>query len=249
MMHSFRMSMLVPAIVMSLGAPAMAQEWSERVVVSFSGAYQLATNDFSDRFEFERDLETGSTSTEYPVKGGFTFDGGVGFRLWKSLGAGVAVSYMTRDDVGHTTSSVPHPLFFNQPRQVEGDATGITRSERAVHVQLMYMVRASDSVRVVVSGGPSFFNVEQDVVTDVSISQTYPFDTADFSSAQKTRVKASAPAFNVGADVMWFLGGNFGLGGVFRFSRASVDLDAPGNRTVSIDAGGPYVGGGVRILF
>jgi hypothetical protein len=247
-MQIVRSYMLMLAIA-SVAAPASAQEWTERVFVSFNGTYQAATNEFSDRFEFERDLETGSTSTEYPIKGGVAFDGGVGFRLWKNLGAGVAVSFLTRDDVAPTTSSFPHPFFFNQPRQVVGDATGVSRTERAVHVQVMYLVRASDSVRLAISGGPSFFNVEQDLVSEVSISQTFPFDTAEFSSAQKTRAKASAPAFNVGADVMWFLGGHFGLGGVVRFSRASVDLDAPGDRTISVDAGGAYAGGGVRILF
>ena len=71
------------------------------------------TNDFSDRFEFQRNLETGSTDVDYPLKGGFVFDAGAGFRLWKNLGAGVSVSYFTRDDVASTTSSVPHPLFFD----------------------------------------------------------------------------------------------------------------------------------------
>jgi hypothetical protein len=40
-----------------------------------------------------------------------------------------------------------------------------------------------------------------------------------------------------------------GVGGLVRFSRAALDLDAPGNRTVSVDAGGLYAGGGVRLLF
>ena len=41
----------------------------------------------------------------------------------------------------------------------------------------------------------------------------------------------------------------FGVGGILRFSRATVDLDAPDNRTVSVDAGGFYAGGGLRIVF
>ena len=41
----------------------------------------------------------------------------------------------------------------------------------------------------------------------------------------------------------------FGVGGLVRFSRATVDLDAPGNRTISVDAGGVYAGGGIRLLF
>ena len=148
-----------------------------------------------------------------------------------------------------TTSSFPHPFFFNQPREVTGDATGVNRTETAVHVQAMYLVNPGGRLRVVLSGGPSFFNVEQDLVTEVTITETFPYDTATFASAQTSRKKGSAAAFNVGADVMWMLNRTFGVGGLVRFSRASVDLDAPGNRTISVDAGGVYAGGGIRILF
>jgi hypothetical protein len=249
MMFSLRRSLVCLALAVAVPAPAAAQSWSERVFISFNGAYQTATNDFSDRFEFERDQETGSTDTDYPLKGGFTFDVGGGFRLWKNLGTGVSVSYFTRDAVAHTDSSFPHPFQFNQPRQVTADATGINRTESAAHVQVMYLLDPEGPLRIVLSGGPSFFNVQQDLVTEVRISQSFPFDTATFSSAETTRLKGSKTAFNVGADVMWMFGRYLGVGGVVRFSRATIDLDAPGGRTISVDAGGPYAGGGVRILF
>jgi len=230
-------------------APATAQTWRERVHISVNGAFQTTPNDFTDRFEFERNLETGSTEAEYPVQGGFIFDGGAGYRLWRNLGAGVAVSYFTRNDVAGTTSRFPHPFFFNQNREVTGDAKGVTRTETAVHVQAMYLWNPAGSLRVVISGGPSFFTVEQKLVTDVSISELFPYDTATFASVQTRREKGSAWALNVGADVLWMLNRTFGAGGIVRFARASVDIDAPANRTISIDAGGVYVGGGVRVLF
>jgi hypothetical protein len=228
---------------------AAAQTWSERVHISVNGAFQPTANDFSDRFEFERNLETGSTEVDYPVQGGFIFDAGGGVRLWKNLAAGAAVSFFTRDDVATTTSSFPHPFFFNQPREVTGEATGVKRSETAVHVQAMYLVNPGGRLRLVLSWGPTFFSVEHDLVTEVTITEAFPFDTAEFASAQTSREKGSVVAFNVGADVMWMLGRSFGVGGLVRFSRASVDLDAPGNRTIAVDAGGVYVGGGIRLLF
>jgi hypothetical protein len=217
--------------------------------VSVNGAYQATTNDFSDRFEFERNVETGSTDVDYPVQGGFIFDAGAGVRLWKNLGAGVAVSYFTRDGAASTTSRFPHPFFFEQPREVLGDATGVKRTETAVHVQAMYLVNPGGRLRLVLSGGPSFFTVEQDLVTEVTVTEAFPFDAAEFASAQTMREKGSAPAFNVGADVMWMLSRRFGVGGLIRFSRTSVDLDAPGGRTITVDAGGVYAGGGIRLLF
>ena len=53
----------------------------------------------------------------------------------------------------------PHPFFFNQPREVTGEATGVKRSETAVHVQAMYLVNPGGRLRLVLSGGPSFFDV------------------------------------------------------------------------------------------
>jgi hypothetical protein len=232
-----------------VASPVAAQNWPERVHISINGAFQPTSNDFSDRFEFEKNLETGSTQVTYPVSGGFVFDAGGGYRFWKNLAAGASVSYFTHEDTASTTSQVPHPFFFNQPRTVEGDATGITRTETAVHVQLMYLLHPSGPLRIVFAGGPSFFNVEQDIVTQVNVTETFPYDTAAFASADRTKEKKSGVGFNVGADVMWMFGHNVGVGGLVRFARTSVDLPVPNNRTVSVDAGGVQVGGGLRLIF
>jgi hypothetical protein len=237
------------AVILSAAAPAAAQTWPERVHISVNGAFQAATNDFSDRFEFERNLETGSTDVDYPVQGGFLFDAGVGYRLVKNLGVGVSVSHFTRSDAAQTTSSVPHPFFFDQPRQVMGDAADMARAETTVHVQAMYLWNPAGPLRLILSGGPSFFSVTQDLVTEVTVNETFPFDTAEFGSAQRREESGSAPGFNVGADVLWMLSRQLGVGGLVRFARASIDLNAPGNRTISVDAGGVYVGGGIRLLF
>ncbi len=241
--------LLSMALLLAAAVPGAAQTWPERVHVSINGAFQPTSNDFSHRFEFEENLETGSTDTDYQVQGAFVFDAGVGYRVWKNLGVGAAVSVFSRKDAAATRSNFPHPFFFERPREVTGDATDVTRKETVAHIQVMYLVRAGDSFRIVLSGGPSFFNVEQDLVEDVTISEAFPFDEVTFSSARKRREKASAPAFNVGADVMWMFKPNVGVGGIVRFARASVDLDAPGGRTISVDAGGFYAGGGVRFLF
>ena len=81
----------------------------------------------------------------------------------------------------------------------------MNRSETAVHVQAMYLINPGGRLRLVLSGGPSFFDVQQDLVTEVTITETYPFDTAAFASAKTSREQGSAVTFNVGADVMWML--------------------------------------------
>lgn len=237
------------AMLAFAAAPAAAQTWSERVHVSVNAAALTGTQDFSDRFEFEENVETGSTSVDYPVKGGFVFDAGLGYRVWKNLGAGVAVSAFSSDNVAAATTSVPHPFFFNRPREVSGDAADIGRSETAVHVQAMYLLNTGGRLRVVLSAGPSFFSVSQDLVTTVNVVETFPFDTAEFGSVERREASGSAVGFNAGADVFWMLGRQVGVGGLVRFSKASVDLDAANGRQLSVDGGGVYAGGGLRLLF
>jgi hypothetical protein len=244
---TLRVVLLSTAIVLT-GVPASAQNWSERVFISVNGAFQVTKNSFDDRFTFELNQETGSTDVDYPGDGGFVFDAGAGYRLVKNFGVGGSFSYFTHEGTAQTTSSFPHPFFFNQPREVTGE-TAVTRTETAIHIQAMYLWDPSGPLRLVLSGGPSFFTVEQELVTQVRITESFPYDTATFASADTRREKGSAPAFNIGADVFWMFTPQFGVGGLVRFSRASVDLDTADNRAVSVDAGGAYVGGGVRIVF
>jgi hypothetical protein len=243
-----------------IASTGTAQTWSERVYVSVNGAFQSTTNDFGDRFEFDKDLETGSTDVDYRVGSGVVFDGGGGVRLWKNFGVGAAVSVFNRKNPADTTTRSPHPFLFNQGREVTGAADDITRTETAVHVQAMYFLATSGHLRVVLSGGPTFFRLKQDLVSEVALTETFPYDTAAFSTVRKQTITGTAPSFNVGADVVWMLRPGFGVGGLVRFSRASIDLDAPvsrasselnapSNRTVSVDGGGIYAGGGIRLLF
>ena len=40
----------------------------------------------------------------------------------------------------------------------------------------------------------------------------------------------------------------FGIGGLVRYTRATVDLESK-DRTISVEAGGVQAGGGVRLVF
>ena len=147
-----------------------------------------------------------------------------------------------------TTSSVPHPFFFNQPREVSGDATGVKRTETAVHVQgdVPRRSRGNRCASCCPAGRRSSPS-SRISSREVRSTETYPVRHRRHSrSARKTERKGSAAAFNVGADVMWMLTQAVRRRRAGPLLAASVDLDAPGNRTISVDAGGVYAGGGIR---
>jgi hypothetical protein len=228
-------------------APAAAQA-TGRVHLGINAAYQPTAHPFADRFEFDENAETGSTTARYPSAGGVMFDGGAGVRLWKGFGLGIAVSLFSRDDEAETETSSPHPFFFDRPRQIAGVAAGLRRSERGVHAQAQYAI-VSGALRALLSAGPSFLQVERDVVDDVLYDDEFPFDTATFRSARTRRANASGVGVHVGADVSWMFTRRLGVGGMLRFATASVDLDTGDDRTVAVDAGGLTMGGGVRLVF
>jgi hypothetical protein len=240
------------AVAALFGSPAAAQSQARaprepRVFLGVNGAVQASPGDLSGRLEWDVYTETATADVDYPTGSAPAFDGGVGVRLWKQLGAGVAFSRYSRDGMAQVDARIPHPFFFDQYREISGEVE-TTRAETAVHVQVLYFLPAKGRLRVVLSGGPSRIEAEQDLVTDVQYTEEYPYDTATFRSATTRTFKEAKIGFNVGADVAYMFTRTFGVGGLVRFSGASMDL-GPDNGKVSVDAGGLQAGGGIRIAF
>jgi hypothetical protein len=98
-------------------------------------------------------------------------------------------------------------------------------------------------------GGPSFFQVKQDVVTEIVYADTYPYDTASFGGAQTTAAKESNIGFNVGGDVAFFFTRQLGVGFSTQFSGVNVDVPRVDGGTTPVKAGGLQAGGGLRLRF
>ncbi len=241
---------LAMATALACAIPAAAQNTANAgVVVSLNGGTQVAADSLSDHFDFERNAETATVDVKYPAKPGVLVDAGIGVRLWKRLGAGVAVAYVTRDGAAQVDARIPHPFQFERSRTVTGKQGSITRAETGVHFQLQYSFEASRRLSVVLSGGPSWLGVEQKLVTDVQYDEAYPYDEATFRSATARRSKASAVGVNAGADLRWMFGRTIGLGALVRFTRGTVDLETQDDRRVSVRAGGVQAGVGLRFVF
>jgi hypothetical protein len=231
-------------------SPARAQgTWPGRAVVSFNVGIQSSARTFSDQISFPLYLEQATHDIDYATESELFFDGGAIVRLWGNLGAGVAVSRYTDDTPATVEGSLPHPFHFNQPRSIEGETPDIRRRETATHLQIAWMAAPADRIRFIVSGGPSWIQAEQGVVTDVRYTEAYPFDEATFSSVDRTIEKETAVGFNVGADVIWAFSRNVGVGGLLRFTRATTDIAPAEGRSIELELGGLQAGGGIRILF
>ncbi len=248
--HSALITAILACTVLGSARNGAAQgAWESRGFVSINGGIQATSTDFTDNVVFTLFAEEGDFDAGYRVDGDAVFDVSGGVRVWQNLAIGVGVSRFRRDVDANVTARIPHPFFFDQHRPISGSAVGLRRQEIAVHVQALWIVPVNDRFDLALFGGPTFFDVTQDLLTEVEFTESFPFDTATFTGAATREQSASGVGFNVGVDVAFYFSGHVGVGWLARFSKATVDLASEDGGTVKVDAGGVQTGGGLRLRF
>jgi hypothetical protein len=243
----------VGAVVVSAAAGpaasrASAQAPLETVTVGVSVGAQMSTQRLSEAIELDEYIEAAPV-TARTGNGGVPFvDLGATVRIRGNWGASVALSYLSGHDASDVTARIPHPFYFDQARSVAGTVQRVRHREIAVHTGAAYGVPLA-RVDLVFTGGPSFFSVEQDFVTDVTIVETFPYDTATFNAATLRRATASRVGYHAAADLTWRAGRSWGVGAVVRFSRADVPFSAGGLDFGTMRTGGLQAGAGLRLIF
>jgi hypothetical protein len=241
------LSVMVSAI--GTGTVVSAQVITDRGWIHVSGVYPVQQITFTDAVTFTENFETGTTVTPYTVGGTPSVDVMGGVRVWQYFGVGAGVTQSSQTGVSTTsTTRSPHPLYFNRHRTVTG-ASPTDRTETQVNIHAMVVVPAGRRVRVTVFGGPTLFQVKQELVTAVSKTDAYPFNTPTFQSYSKRLESVSSVGLNVGADVAVYFSDHVGVGGVVRYSAGTADFATIDGDTLTTDVGGLHVGGGLRLKF
>lgn len=231
-------------------APRGMAPHAARGFVSINGAYEGTSTGFSSTTTFVQNAEVGTVSTSYGGGHPPVIDiGGTG-RIWHALGLSVAGTWSIEKTDSAVSAEVPHPFMFNTPRSVEGVAAGLKRREIAFHLDPAVLLPIGDRLQLAVFGGPSYFRVRQGLVTEVTVTDVYPYDTATFASATSTDATKSHVGYNAGFDLAVDISRTVGVGVLARYSRATLTFDAPeGGTAVESRAGGLQVGGGLRVRF
>jgi hypothetical protein len=247
------------ALFLLTTAPAYAQSSGNRPApaarrgaiggfLTVGGGYQSATKGFTDSSTFAVNAENAQLSTAYEIESGPILSLAGGIRFTRLLSAGAAFTRYSVSGAGALTASIPHPFFFNRPRQISGDISGLDRREHAVHIQVRATVPAGRNLEVGVYGGPSFFSVTQTVVSSVDYDEEYPYDTATFSGAPTKSADESGIGFNVGGEITYLFTRQVGVTGGVQFARASLSI--PGaDGDVDITAGGLQTLVGLHVKF
>lgn len=247
--------MLVFGVLIGALSPqdAAAQTlWEDRGYININFGVESGNSEMIDTKTFTIYDEQGSVTTQTNWTSGGFFDAGLGFRLFRNFSAGVAFHQEQNTTNAAITGSIPNPFFFNRPRTVAHTENGLERMERAVHIVLGWTIPVGDKLDVMVFGGPTFFRLNQDVISDIDAAEKgAPFTEVVIESTVTERSR-SVTGYNLGADASYMLWENdsvrLGVGGFFRFTGATTTVAMIAN-DVETKVGGTQFGFGGRIRF
>jgi hypothetical protein len=210
---------------------------------------------------FERELfdEIARFTVDYRSPLGASFDFGGGVMLTRFFGLGVSFAGTAHQDNATLGIRIPHPLFFNAHASDSTTTEGrLMRVESSTNIQAMFVRQFSDRLTGRLFGGPSFFRVRQDAVSDIRYNQQFlllsPVNRVEILDHELDVIPyedATGWGFHVGGDVNYFFTRVVGIGGFVRFSRGTVEVAfdpfarAPGE----LKTGGIQTGGGLRLRF
>lgn len=234
-------------VALATSAPAFAQGTPrEHVAVWVGVTEQLTSTTFGQSVTFEAYSENGTLDTTYRVSQSPRFNAGGVVRVWRGFGIGAGGNMMSATDPAQISGQIPHPINADQPRALSGSVNTFHR-ESAVHLQAVYWFQPAPRVDVLVGAGPSLMRVEQDLVSDVSYSQAFPYDSVTFQAATLVREQKTVTGFNAGAELGFRLVGGLGVGGLVRYSQGTASF--PDTGASSVKLGGLEVGGGLHLTF
>jgi hypothetical protein len=219
-----------------------------KVFVSINGLYQPGKETIEQSVTYTAYDEQAQASATQDVKnGGGMFDIGGGYRT-NRYGLGISYSQFKSNNSASVNASVPHPLFFDRPRNVSTTVDGMEHTEHVVHLQAFYFVPVAEKMDVGVFIGPSFFSVKQSYVTGLtSFSESSDFETVSIPAAEAT-AKDSPVGFNIGGELTYMFTPNVSGAFLLRFARANADFQFDGS-DFSMNVGNVQFGGGVRLRF
>jgi len=88
-----------------------------------------------------------------------------------------------------------------------------------------------------------------DVITEVTYTDEYPYDSASLKGATTTAKAGSKIGVNGGADVAFFLTRRLGLGFGAQYAGATIVLPMGSGAGTRVKVGGVQAGGGLRLRF
>lgn len=254
-MHRKALTIAVCALCLAGAREASAQpiqDWTDRGYFNFNIGFESTSGTLNDDANFVLYDEPGTKEVQASVDSGAFIDFSVGGRVWKNVSAGIGFHREATTGQATAEASVPSPVVFLSNRPVAVSADDLKRSERAIHLQVGYMIPLNEKLTVHVFAGPSFFRLSQDVVGDLTFAEQAPFTTVNATPTVVNR-SDSVTGAHIGGDVSYVLydTGTAKIGGGFfmRYAGATGRVTVLDSDEVESDLGGLQFGFGLRVRF
>jgi opacity protein-like surface antigen len=225
-------------------APAPPVEGSKTTLI-VNGLYSPLANDFDETRSITMFAEEGTIESAYSAKGGPGFDVAVQRLIKPRLAIVIGGGYASRSMENDFIARLPHPLYLNRHRVVEGTSDGFSYTELAGHLSLAY-VRTEAKMGYTLFGGPSLYKVDAELVSRVETTETYPYDEVTPRLVTEKQGK-TAPGFHVGASLSRAMSPRLSIGLQARYGLGSAKIQLNDkDEATKVKAGGLQIGLGLR---
>ena len=239
-----------PSEVGARQLPQLPQLFDGKLIVNVNVGIQVGDNDLARQSTFELYDENATVDISQTINNGGFFEVGGAYKLREKYGVGLSYAFLSNSGGGRVAGSLPHPLFFDQPRSFTVDVPDLKHTEHSLHFQAVYFMPFTDKVDFTFSAGPSLFSVKQGLVRGVSFSENPPaFTSVTIDSVDAPELKDSGWGFNMGADMTYAVSPSIGVAALIRYTHGSVEFNLSDTQTADVNAGGFQLGGGVRLRF
>ena len=241
------------AVVVSMGLPSEVRAQGplgDKLIVSANLGIQVGDNDLARSTSFDLYDETATVDFTQTINNGFFFEFGGAYKVQPNFGVGLTYGFLSNSGPGSVSGSLPHPLFFSRPRSFSADVDDLDHSEQSLHFQAIYFMPFTDKVDFAFSGGPSLFNVKQQLLTGVNFTDVPPsFDSVTIDSVNSVELKDSGWGFNLGAEMTYAVTTSIGANVLLRYTHGNVEFNPAEGQTADVSAGGFQIGAGLKFRF
>jgi hypothetical protein len=248
---TMRFLVLLGLVVLSSPAWAQTPATNVRGYAFIDLARAVTSADFESEATLTINAETARFGSDYSVgnRAGLLAGGGMWLGRRRTFGVGAGIYVASRPTTLDVQASIPHPFFFNRPREVAGTLDDVDHKEFAftVHARLEHPITRRATVTVF--GGPAFVRVTQDLFEELDYTETFPYDTVAFQRIATRSATGSAVGFNGGAEATYYLTPRVGIGGGGQYLGATVGVEDAAGDEIDVKAGGFLFNFGVRLRF
>jgi Outer membrane protein beta-barrel domain len=237
-----------PADAQTTASPAPASS-ERRISASINFGAQAGSHDLSQQFTPTIYNETAIIDVAQTYESGPLFDIGGSYSLFGNWGVGVAYSHTSGDGNATIAAQIPHPEHFDDPRSAVASAEGLDHKEDQVHIAVLYRYLVSPKLDVTFGVGPTFFNVKQQLVPSVTVTDTFPVTSVSVTP-KVAEGSDSAVGVNLSADATYMVTDMIGAGVLIRFARSTAEITTEeASQSTDVKAGGFQIAAGVRVRF